>query len=223
MGDADRAAVRPRRLDRVSTDGDARYAAAGRHSVPDHRRSITMRTAIQTLIVFALLAGPCSQLAHADGGQVRVMRATRRLPTDSLHFAQPTPRRPGRRERARPRRNDRPDHSRRHRSPSNSHRPTNRSRPSAPPPPPPPRRTNSSAPRWSNFPRPVAGTFASNARPRTQSIPSTVAFTMDAAPPLPRWLSVWPWFTWPIRRGAALRHPPHARRPPTYARDRVRT
>ena len=21
---------------------------------------------------------------------------------------------------------------------------------------------------------------------------------MEAAPPLPRWLSVWPWFTWPI-------------------------
>jgi hypothetical protein len=25
-----------------------------------------------------------------------------------------------------------------------------------------------------------------------------VRFTMEAAPPLPRWLSVWPWFTWPV-------------------------
>ena len=28
--------------------------------------------------------------------------------------------------------------------------------------------------------------------------PIEVAFAMEAAPPLPRWLSVWPWFTWPI-------------------------
>jgi hypothetical protein len=28
--------------------------------------------------------------------------------------------------------------------------------------------------------------------------PIAVDFTMEAAPPLPRWLSVWPWFTWPI-------------------------
>jgi hypothetical protein len=25
-----------------------------------------------------------------------------------------------------------------------------------------------------------------------------VAFVMEAAPPLPRWLSVWPWFGWPL-------------------------
>jgi hypothetical protein len=30
------------------------------------------------------------------------------------------------------------------------------------------------------------------------SMPEVVAFTIDAAPPLPPWLSVWPWFTWPI-------------------------
>jgi hypothetical protein len=28
--------------------------------------------------------------------------------------------------------------------------------------------------------------------------PIEVAFAMEAAPPLPRWLSVWPWFCWPI-------------------------
>lgn len=28
--------------------------------------------------------------------------------------------------------------------------------------------------------------------------PIEVFFAMDAGPPLPRWLSVWPWFTWPI-------------------------
>ncbi len=27
--------------------------------------------------------------------------------------------------------------------------------------------------------------------------PATVAFTMNAAAPLPPWLTVWPWFTWP--------------------------
>jgi hypothetical protein len=32
----------------------------------------------------------------------------------------------------------------------------------------------------------------------SQSTPIAVAFAMEAAPPLPRWLSVWPWFTWPI-------------------------
>lgn len=26
----------------------------------------------------------------------------------------------------------------------------------------------------------------------------TAAFTLDAAEPLPRWIAVWPWFTWPI-------------------------
>lgn len=25
-----------------------------------------------------------------------------------------------------------------------------------------------------------------------------VGFSMEASPPLPRWLSVWPWFSWPI-------------------------
>jgi len=43
-----------------------------------------------------------------------------------------------------------------------------------------------------------------------------VRFSMEAAAPLPRWLSVWPWFTWPLgvvilfaihRRLVAQRHP----------------
>jgi hypothetical protein len=28
--------------------------------------------------------------------------------------------------------------------------------------------------------------------------PIDVSFAMECGPPLPRWLSVWPWFTWPI-------------------------
>lgn len=39
-------------------------------------------------------------------------------------------------------------------------------------------------------------------------------FSMEAGPPLPRWLSVWPWFTWPLaaillfglHRGLGARH-----------------
>ena len=49
----------------------------------------------------------------------------------------------------------------------------------------------------SNSPRPVVGTFAWNARLRDQA-PIAVSFAVDCLPPLPRWLSVWPWFTWPI-------------------------
>lgn len=28
--------------------------------------------------------------------------------------------------------------------------------------------------------------------------PANVRFAIEAGPPLPRWLTVWPWFTWPI-------------------------
>lgn len=28
--------------------------------------------------------------------------------------------------------------------------------------------------------------------------PCTILFSMDAAEPLPAWLSVWPWFSWPV-------------------------
>ena len=34
--------------------------------------------------------------------------------------------------------------------------------------------------------------------PATNQKPIVTAFTIEAAPPLPRWLSVWPWFTWPF-------------------------
>jgi hypothetical protein len=32
----------------------------------------------------------------------------------------------------------------------------------------------------------------------SKSAPFAVSFPFDAAPPLPAWLTVWPWFTWPI-------------------------
>jgi hypothetical protein len=49
---------------------------------------------------------------------------------------------------------------------------------------------------------PVAGgwdvevecTTAADAGTRT----SVANFTMETGPPLPRWLAVWPWFTWPV-------------------------
>ena len=28
--------------------------------------------------------------------------------------------------------------------------------------------------------------------------PFKISFAIEAAPPLPRWLSVWPWFSWPV-------------------------
>jgi hypothetical protein len=31
-----------------------------------------------------------------------------------------------------------------------------------------------------------------------QGATTTSDFTLDAGPPLPRWLSEWPWFTWPV-------------------------
>jgi hypothetical protein len=34
--------------------------------------------------------------------------------------------------------------------------------------------------------------------PPEAAAPITANFTMEAAPPLPPWLAVWPWFTWPF-------------------------
>ena len=35
-------------------------------------------------------------------------------------------------------------------------------------------------------------------RPPDNSKSLATGFTMEAAPPLPEWLTVWPWFCWPI-------------------------
>ncbi len=47
---------------------------------------------------------------------------------------------------------------------------------------------------------PAAGTW--NVRvacqPANNTQPLAVNFAMEAAPPLPAWLSVWPWFSWPV-------------------------
>lgn len=46
---------------------------------------------------------------------------------------------------------------------------------------------------------PVAGQWNTRVEvtPHGES-PLNLSFTVDAAPPLPAWLTIWPWFTWPL-------------------------
>jgi hypothetical protein len=48
------------------------------------------------------------------------------------------------------------------------------------------------------IPKPGQWNVRIECTPDAKQAPIEVAFAMEAAPPLPRWLSVWPWFSWPI-------------------------
>jgi hypothetical protein len=45
---------------------------------------------------------------------------------------------------------------------------------------------------------PAAGTWDAEITITADHGPANVHFAIEAGPPLPRWLTVWPWFTWPI-------------------------
>lgn len=45
---------------------------------------------------------------------------------------------------------------------------------------------------------PSPGTWDVEVECTTDNSRQTVRFTMEAGTPLPRWLTVWPWFTWPF-------------------------
>jgi hypothetical protein len=49
---------------------------------------------------------------------------------------------------------------------------------------------------------PTAGTWDAEISITADHGPASVHFAIEASLPLPRWLTVWPWFTWPI--GAVL-------------------
>jgi hypothetical protein len=44
---------------------------------------------------------------------------------------------------------------------------------------------------------PAAGTWDVEIAVAANHSPAKVQFAIEAGPPLPRWLTVWPWFTWP--------------------------
>jgi hypothetical protein len=45
---------------------------------------------------------------------------------------------------------------------------------------------------------PTAGTWDAELSIVADRGPATVHFAIEVGPPLPRWLTVWPWFTWPV-------------------------
>ncbi len=156
-----------------------------------------MRTAIQTLIVLTLLTGPCSALAHADGGQVRVMR---QLGDCQLTvFTSPNPLRAGPIDVSVLLQDAKTGQTVADVAITVELAPHD----------------NSQAPlrvvattdaatnkllRAAKFELPASGRWDVCVECTTtrDQAPIAVAFIMEAGPPLPRWLSVWPWFSWPI-------------------------
>ena len=156
-----------------------------------------MRTAIQILIAVTVVAGPCCVFALADGGQVRVME--RRGNYQLTVFTSPNPLRAGPVDVSVLVQDAKtglpiPDVTVavELKSPDKSL---------------PPIRAAATTDAATNkllhaalVELPAPGRWdvrveCTTARDRT---PIEVSFAMDAAPPLPRWLSVWPWFSWPI-------------------------
>jgi hypothetical protein len=45
---------------------------------------------------------------------------------------------------------------------------------------------------------PTAGTWDAEIAVTADRGPADVHFAIEASPSLPRWLTVWPWFTWPV-------------------------
>ena len=45
---------------------------------------------------------------------------------------------------------------------------------------------------------PTPGTWDAEIAITADHGPANVHFAIEAGPPLPRWLTVWPWFTWPV-------------------------
>jgi hypothetical protein len=156
-----------------------------------------MRTAIQTLIVLTLLAGPVSKLAHADGGQVRVMQ---QLGDYQLTvFSSPNPLRAGPVDVSVLLQDATTGQIVADAAITVELAPHDKSQA--------PLRAIATTDAATNkllraaqVELPASGRWDVRVDCTTahDQSPLAVEFTMDAAPPLPRWLSVWPWFSWPI-------------------------
>jgi hypothetical protein len=155
-----------------------------------------MQTTITALIAITLLAGPCCALARADGGQIRASHHQGNY--QITVFTSPTPLRAGPvdvsvlvQDAESGRTLDGATIVVELTSPDRTLPPLRIVATSA-------AATNQLF-RAAMFDLPKSGQW--NVRvecttPRDEA-PITVAFSMDAAPPLPPWLTVWPWFTWP--------------------------
>jgi hypothetical protein len=56
---------------------------------------------------------------------------------------------------------------------------------------------------------PTAGAWDAEIQIAGDGGPATVRFSLEAGQPLPRWLTVWPWFSWPL--GAVILFAAHRR------------
>jgi hypothetical protein len=156
-----------------------------------------MRTATHHLFVLALLAGPCSALAHADGGQVR--RMERRGDYQLTVFTSPSPLRAGPIDVSVLVQDARTGQTVPDAIVTVELTPPEKSLP-------PIRAAATTADATNKLLRaalvdlPASGSWDIRVECTIahEPAPIAVAFTVEAAPPLPRWLSVWPWFTWPL-------------------------
>lgn len=155
-----------------------------------------MQTRIH-LIVFALLAGPCCALSHADGGQLRASQQHGNLRVTV--FTSPNPLRAGPidvsvlvQDAASGRTID--DAAIVVELTSLGHAL-------------PPLRaiaTTAAATNqlfraaWFDLPAPGVWNVRVECTTPMHPAPAAVTFTMNVAAPLPPWLTVWPWFAWPL-------------------------
>lgn len=156
-----------------------------------------MRSATHPLLVFALLTGSGSAIAFADGGQVRVME--RHGNCQLTVFTSPNPLRAG------PVDVSVLVHDAKTGQPLPAATVTVKltsSDPSQPP-----LRVAATTAAATNkllraalveLPTPGRWQVFIACAPAGDQATVETKFTMEAAPSLPRWLAVWPWFTWPI-------------------------
>ena len=156
-----------------------------------------MRTVPQSLLVLALFAGSWCELAHADGGKVRVME--RRGEYQLTVFTSPNPLRAGPVDISVLLQDAKTGQTVPGAAVTVELTPSDQSLP-------PLRAAATTADATNKLLRaalvdlPAAGRWDVRVECMTadDQAPVDVAFTMEAAPLLPRWLSVWPWFTWPL-------------------------
>lgn len=156
-----------------------------------------MRTTIHQFVAISILSGPCCGLALADGGQVRLME--QRGDYQLTVFTSPSPLRSG------------PvDVSvlvQDAKTGATIHDADVTVELTSPDRSPPLLRAAATTAAATNkllraalFELPTPGRWdvrVECATTRNRS-PVAVEFAMEAGPPLPQWLSVWPWFSWPI-------------------------
>ena len=155
-----------------------------------------MRTLTQLVLAFAFFAGPCCAALFADGGQIRLMQQSGEYRVTV--FTSPTPLRSGIAdvsvliqdstgksvpnamitvELSHPNQGVSPN-----RILATHAAATNKLFQAA----------------LVEIPTPGRWNVQIECTPDANQAPIEVAFAMEAAPPLPRWLSAWPWFCWPI-------------------------